>query len=257
VNLSLDFSTATDYKNNSQKARVATEAWAALNMYCPVCEYSTLTRYIANKPVADFYCEDCSSDFELKSKSAKPSDTLYNDKIVDGAYSTMLKRIASRNNPGLLYMHYDTERVTNLLFVPRFFFISEIIEMRKPLKESARRAGWTGCNIKLESVPRVGKIEVIRNGIAESVQDVVLQYKKVKSLQVNNINARSWLLNTLLCVDKLSAEFTLDEIYAFEHELAEKYPNNNNIQPKIRQQLQILRNKGLIHFLGNGRYRKI
>jgi type II restriction enzyme len=35
-----------------------------------------------------------------------------------------------------------------------------------------------------------------------------------------------------------------------------KYPNNNNIQAKIRQQLQILRDKGYLKFTGRGKYEK-
>ena len=36
--------------------------------------------------------------------------------------------------------------------------------------------------------------------------------------------------------------------------LQKKYPWNHNIRPKIRQQLQVLRDRGLISFLGNGQY---
>lgn len=37
-----------------------------------------------------------------------------------------------------------------------------------------------------------------------------------------------------------------DDIYAFEPELARLYPGNRHIQPKIRQQLQVLRDRGLL-----------
>jgi type II restriction enzyme len=46
-------------------------------------------------------------------------------------------------------------------------------------------------------------------------------------------------------------------MYKFENLLQIKHPANNNIKPKIRQQLQILRDKGFIEFLGNGKYRKV
>nr|WP_244200117.1 hypothetical protein [Flavobacterium limicola] len=51
--------------------------------------------------------------------------------------------------------------------------------------------------------------------------------------------------------------FTLDELYTFENKLKIKYPNNNHIKDKIRQQLQFLRDKGLIEFNGRGNYKKI
>ncbi|QYX55774.1 hypothetical protein K1T73_11855 [Roseovarius sp. SCSIO 43702] len=50
-------------------------------------------------------------------------------------------------------------------------------------------------------------------------------------------------------------EFTLAEIYAFEDRLSQVYPGNNNVRPKIRQQLQVLRDNGFLEFLGAGRYR--
>ena len=60
------------------------------------------------------------------------------------------------------------------------------------------------------------------------------------------------------CIDKLnSKEFTLAEIYAFEDVLSKKYPKNNFIKDKIRQQLQILRNKDYLEFIAPGKYRLI
>ena len=46
-------------------------------------------------------------------------------------------------------------------------------------------------------------------------------------------------------------------MYSFEKYLKEKYPNNNFIKDKIRQQLQFLRDKGLIEFKSRGTYKKI
>lgn len=34
------------------------------------------------------------------------------------------------------------------------------------------------------------------------------------------------------------------------------YPENHHIREKIRQQLQLLRDKGIIEFVGRGRYKK-
>ncbi len=46
-------------------------------------------------------------------------------------------------------------------------------------------------------------------------------------------------------------------MYKFEKELYLKHPSNNNIKPKIRQQLQYLRDKGYLTFDGNGTYTTI
>ena len=51
------------------------------------------------------------------------------------------------------------------------------------------------------------------------------------------------------------SEFEIDDVYAFEGRLAALYPNNRNVKPKIRQQLQVLRDSGFLDFIGHGRYR--
>ncbi len=50
-------------------------------------------------------------------------------------------------------------------------------------------------------------------------------------------------------------DFLLSEIYQFENYLKLKHPNNNNIQAKIRQQLQILRDKDFLEFSSRGKYK--
>ncbi|MER8503336.1 hypothetical protein NKH72_17715 [Mesorhizobium sp. M0955] len=57
------------------------------------------------------------------------------------------------------------------------------------------------------------------------------------------------------CIESIGTdEFDIDQAYAFEPQLALLYPNNQNIRPKIRQQLQFLRDKGYLRFLSRGRY---
>ena len=51
-------------------------------------------------------------------------------------------------------------------------------------------------------------------------------------------------------------EFTLSEVYAFEPRLAALYPGNHNVRPKIRQQLQVLRDAGWLEFVRPGVYRR-
>jgi type II restriction enzyme len=58
------------------------------------------------------------------------------------------------------------------------------------------------------------------------------------------------------CVEALGRPaFSLDDVYAFEPRLAALYPGNQHIRPKIRQQLQVLRDRGWLEFSGHGRYR--
>ena len=83
-------------------------------------------------------------------------------------------------------------------------------------------------------------------------------YAEAVKLKVGDINLRGWLMDILKCTDKIAHDiFSLDDICVFTEELSRKHPDNHNIRAKIRQQLQYLRDKGFIEFLGGGRYRKI
>ena len=256
MNLSFNSSLALKYKNNSQKIRVLTEDWVKTNLYCPICGELNIIKYENNHPVGDFYCSQCNSDFELKSKESK-SGKLSN-LINDGAYDTFITRITSNNNPNFFFLTYNNYKVTNFILIPNHFFTPSIVIKRKPLGPNARRSGWVGCNIDISRIPELGKIFIIKDKNEISHNNVIEQYAKTKILKTDNIETRGWLLDILQCVDKISETiFTLDKVYSFENELKLKHKNNNFIKDKIRQQLQKLRDKGLIEFLGNGKYRKI
>jgi len=179
---------------------------------------------------------------------------------LDGAYRTMIERLQSSNNPNFFLLNYDLERfeVLNFLVIPKQFFMPGVIEKRKPLSPTARRAGWTGCNILLTHIPETGKIYFVRNRQIEPKERVLANWKKTLFLrEEKEINAKGWLLDILMCVDKLrSKEFSLDEMYRFETDLSKKHPDNRHIKAKIRQQLQVLRNKGYLEFTKPGIYKK-
>lgn len=256
MNLNFDPTVAVGYKSPTQIARRMTEDWMEHNMFCPICGHPVLNHYANNLPVADFFCPHCHADYELKSKRQKSG--LLGAKINDGAYDTMIERIQSYNNPNFFFLNYFEGAVNDLWFVPNFFFVPSIIEKRKPLGEEARRAGWTGCEILVGDIPDSGKIQIVKNSKSIAVELVVAQYKRTESLVTKNLDSRGWLLDTLACVERLPDEyFSLDEMYAFANELQAKHPQNLHVQDKIRQQLQYLRDKGYIEFLGRGRYRKI
>lgn len=254
MNLNFDSDIAERYHSGAQIARVLTENWVCQNMYCPRCGNSHIEHFQNNRPVADFFCPSCNNEYELKSKNGN-----LGHKINDGAYSTMIERITCNDNPDFFFMCYSkTEwKVKDFILIPKHFFVPDIIEKRKPLALNARRAGWTGCNILIEKIPEQGRISIITNGELVDFSIVVDKVNKSNQLETKDINSRSWLMDVLNCVNKISRPvFTLEEMYEYENELHIKHPQNNNIKPKIRQQLQFLRDKGFIEFLGNGKYRK-
>jgi len=253
MELTLSKLIADNYSSGSQKIRVMTEYWVNRSAFCPNCG-NVLSQFENNKPVADFYCKNCSEEYELKSKNGTVGR-----KIVDGAYSTMIERLISDNNPNFFFLSYDknTLEIRNFLTIPKYFFVPTIIEKRKALNPLARRAGWVGCNIVMSSIPEFGKIFYVQNGIVKSRNEVLDRWNKtlfVKS--AGNIETKGWLLDVLVCVERIKKkEFSLDEVYAFEDYLKAKHPFNNNIRAKIRQQLQFLRDKNVIEFVGRGQYR--
>lgn len=51
--------------------------------------------------------------------------------------------------------------------------------------------------------------------------------------------------------------FTNQEIYEYEREFRQRYPQNQNIRAKIRQQLQVLRELGFIEHVSKGVWKKV
>lgn len=253
MNLHFDQSLAKNYRSPSQIIRVLSEAWVANQSYCPNCNAQPLAEYANNQPVADFYCAHCSEQYELKSKQGKVSNI-----INDGAYKTMIERINSDDNPSFFFLTYSKAfTVNNFLIIPKQFFTPDIIIQRKPLSATAKRAGWVGCNIDLRHVPESGKVFLVKDQQVTAREKVTEQFQKTLFLREQSIASRGWTLDILQCIDRLEATFSLNQVYAFVAELKRKHPNNNHISDKIRQQLQVLRDKGVIEFLSRGHYRKL
>ena len=243
-----------NYNNPSQIIRVLTESWVQENIYCPHCGNSKIRHFPNNRAVADFYCPACKNEYELKSKKSS-----IGHKITAGAYDTFIQRITSNHNPDFFILTYNKDGlyVENLWMIPKHFFVPEIVEKRRPLSSTARRAGWIGCNILLGKIPMQGHISIIKNCIPNKKASVIEQVQRSTLLNINDINARGWLLDVLTYINNIpNQEFSLEEIYNFENALSTKHPQNHSIRPKIRQQLQLLRDKGFLQFLGHGIYRK-
>ena len=253
MQLSLPRTGLENYKSNAQRALIATEAWGTENLYCLNCDSDELSCAPPNTAAVDFICPDCDSSFQLKAQSHS-----FGSKIVDAAYSTMLQKIREDKTPNLIALHYELAnwKVQNAFLVPHFAFSVTAIEKRRPLAKSARRAGWIGCNILLTEIPPDTRIPLVQNGKPLNPKSARDRYAKVRPLEKLRPEMRGWTLDVLNLVRSLRKEtFTLTEAYALEPHLASLHPANRHIRPKIRQQLQILRDLGLLKFLGGGSYR--
>ena len=243
------------YKSQSQLARVVTEHWFKDNMYCPFCSNDRLKEFDNNYPVADFHCIHCDEEFQLKSTKTKLGKT-----ITDGEYNKMMDAINNNKAPNLLLLNYspNIDYVLNLMIIPKEFILPSAIVKRNPLSENARRAGWTGCNIKVDLISDEGKILAVQDKSVISRIEVRKRVANISFLKNTNVDSRGWINDILLVLSQIKKDkFNLEDVYAHTDFLRTLHPNNNNIEAKIRQQLQVLRDNGMIEFLDRGVYRKI
>lgn len=199
----------------------------------------------------DFFCTRCEQPYQLKSRL-----NAYTSKITDAAYAPMIQAIREDRTPNLLFLQYSNDwDVSNLLLVPRFFFSESIIEKRKPLGPDARRAGWVGCNILLGDIVPDGRIPLVSDGIALPSKDVRRKFAEMRALSDVRPETRGWTLDVLKIVREIGKEtFALSEAYEYADDLQKLHPHNRHVRPKIRQQLQILRDLGFLDFVSPGQY---
>jgi type II restriction enzyme len=253
MDLQLPVDTLERYTSSSQRARIGTEAWGVSNFYCPCCESPRLGIAPRNTPALDYLCPACRSAFQLKSQSKS-----FGSKILDSAYSEMKRAILEDRTPNLFVLHYDLAQwtVRTLILIPHFAFALSALERRKPLSPKARRAGWVGCNILLDKIPTDARIPIIEAGKVRPPSDVRLAYRRLRPLEELKVDKRGRTLDVLNVVRSLNKpDFSLAEAYAHIDRLAKLHPKNAHIRDKIRQQLQVLRDLGLLEFLGAGLYR--
>ena len=246
-----DLSIAANYKSPAQRARVMSEHWFARNCYCLACETDRLLPAVANTKAMDFSCNNCGHQYELKTFVKRPTKSL-----VDGAYAALMSRIQSNSAPTLcLLERNDGWQIRGLTAIHSSFITAWVVERRKPLGENARRAGWVGCNIRLDRIPPDGEIAVIDAGICRTKSEVRRQFKRFLPLADLSPDQRGWTTLTLTIIRNLGKPvFSLGDLYERERQFSVAYPANRHVRPKIRQQLQVLRDLGVVSFEGSGVY---
>ena len=100
------------------------------------------------------------------------------------------------------------------------------------------------------------RISVVSEGTPHAPRDVRNSYDRLRPLEKLQAEKRGWTLDVLQIVQSLGKTgFTLADVYSHTDALAKLHPNNAHVRDKIRQQLQVLRDLGLLDFLGSGSYR--
>ncbi len=115
----------------------------------------------------------------------------------------------------------------------------------------------------LKSIPKVAtmqekglrKLEKELFKIEDSTEDKIFQ--SGTSVILSGLSGwKKDVFNCLLSIEK--DIFDLNEVYKFNKQLFRLHPENRNIKPKIRQQLQLIRDIGLLEFTSErGIYRKL
>lgn len=254
MNTQMDPTPALGLTSRSQIARRLSETWAGANLYCLACNFDQIEPTPRNTEAVDFVCKGCSAPYQLKAMRK------WNERRVpDAGYDAMVRALRSDSVPNLAVMQYlDDWTVHNLLIVPAFFFSLAAVQRRKPLAQTARRAGWVGCNILLSEIADDGKIRVISQGVPLPPQEVREEYARVRPFGNIGAKSRGWTLDVLHMIRQIGkSRFCLDDVYTCEKHLSTIYPGNRNVRPKIRQQLQVLRDLGFLAFEGHGRYRML
>lgn len=117
--------------------------------------------------------------------------------------------------------------------------LKHIIEVQTILGKMLPNNATKLPNYKIETPELIDDIVFLENNIIEE-------------------SLKGWKLDVFKCLNRIDGQvFNLSDVYSFENEMKIIHPSNTEIKPKMRQQLQNLRDIGLIEFLGNGNYRKL
>jgi type II restriction enzyme len=254
VDLRLDSTLAVNLKSASQAAKTLSEDWVSREAFCLRCGREGLRQTPPSTEALDFRCESCREPYELKA-SRRP----FGDRILDGEYSTLVRALASSDNPNLMLLNYNRLKmeVTDFRAVPRYALSRMSVIPRKPLGPRARRAGWQGCNIDLSGLPPAAIVDVVVGGVSRSPKTVIEEWHRLDFIERARGPNRHWLPDVLSCLRRIQADiFYLEAVYEFANELRLLHPRNLNIEPKIRQQLQILVTQGIVERVSPGVYRK-
>lgn len=255
MDLAMPGELGTAYTSFSQKARAITEGWGKNELFCPNCSSDRLDPLPNNAKAADYSCPQCKVRTQLKGKAGK-----FGRRISDGEYKTFLGELRAGRTPDLLLVEYHRASwtVSGAVLVPRFALTESAIIARKPLSAKARRAGWQGCNISLDNVPQLARISLVADGVCRRTADVRADYARLRPLDETQRETRGWTLDVLRVVENFGArEFTNADVYAYAPALEQLHPGNRHVTDKIRQQLQVLRDLGLLIHAGRGCWRNV
>jgi type II restriction enzyme len=255
VDLSLRAELAAGYHSWSQIGRVLPEDWVHRELPCLRCSRKPLTPTPRNTKTRDFDCDWCGEPYELKSTKKK-----FGRMVADGQFDTLLGTVTSNRVPNFLLLEYDSSgfSVRNLIAIHRTLISPESIRPRKPLSDRALRKGWVGSTMDLALIPPAARVSVVYEGLPIPWPIVSEAWGRFEFMIQIRPENQGWIRDVLALVQKLPpGPFHPTDLYQFENRLRELHPNNRNIGPKIRQQLQFLVAQGALTRVRRGVYLRV
>lgn len=247
LDLSLDSKFLTLYSGPKQARALAgaiTEDWVKRNMYCPNCLEPKVKPEKTGNVLVDFRCSNgaCEQTYQLKAQKQG-----FGALVRDAAYRPWIDSIDKGTTPNLLLMKYDLNhfKVDHLEVIPSFFIRGSCLKSWL----LSTRPHYEMCSIHIAMVGPDARIKIVERGEAKHPGEVQERYRSFAWMKHVDRRTRGWTADVLRCIRHLKkADFTLQEVYSYETELGKLHPENRFVRPKIRQQLQILRDQGFLHF---------
>jgi type II restriction enzyme len=111
--------------------------------------------------------------------------------------------------------------------------------------------------LRLDLMPQVARIVIIKDSKIAARNEVLRLWSASQKVLTLSARKRGWLADLVRRVERVDPIFSIDDIYHFKTELGRAHIDNHNIEAKIRQQLQVLRDLGMVEFIRPGIYRRL
>ena len=146
----------TDRQSRGNKG----EVFIAKHMPCLKCKrHKTLKQLPNNFKCADLICDFCSHTSQVKTFQ-KVTEGLP-DTVLGAAWGPQIERMNSGIYHALWFVRVDTkDRVQEVWLLPSELQTQDLFQPRRPLSDTAKRAGWQGYLIDTKTfAPRITQIK--------------------------------------------------------------------------------------------------
>lgn len=132
---------------------------------CPRCNRDRhFKRLPPNFECADVICKFCGFLAQVKATRLKDGSDELPDRVPSAAWRPQHDRILAGIYHGLYIVGFrqDGKTLVRIDFVPPHVLAAtpSVFEPRKPLRATAKRAGWAGYNLLVSEIPKVGMRQI-------------------------------------------------------------------------------------------------